>query len=137
MIQFIQESLSSAILDCIFQNIPLNQALSSAKKKDAELVAETSIAASSAKHVISSGSVVLGLETLWPVGTEQMASLAGSIYGMMIWLLPSYVRNWLTSLRDRAHVSAIESFTKVWCSPSLLSNELSQVCSSSRIYSNQ
>lgn len=127
LIQYIQESVSSAILDCIFQNIPLKPGLNNIKKKDVELVAEASIAANAAKHVISSSSVLLNFDTLWPVGTEQMASLAGSIYGLMIWLLPSYVRNWFTALRDRAHVSVIESFTKMWCSPSLLSSELSQV----------
>ena len=127
LIQYLQESVSSAILDCIFQNIPLKQGVSNIKKKDVELVAEASIAASAAKHVVGASSVLLSLDTLWPVGKGQMASLAGSIYGMMIWLLPSYVSNWFTSLRDRALVSAIESFTKAWCSPSLVSNELSQV----------
>lgn len=119
--------MSSEILDCIFQNIPLKQGVGTTKKKDIELVPEAAVAASFAKNVISSGSGLLNLETLWPVGIKQMASLAGSLYGMMIWLLPSYVNNWFTSLRDRSLLSAIESFTKVWCSPSLVSNELSQV----------
>lgn len=133
LIQYVRESVSSVILDCIFQNIPLKQGTSTIKKKDVELVAEVSIAASAAQHVLNSGSMLLSLETFWPVGTEQMASLAGSIYGMMIWLLPSYVSNWFTALRDRALVSAIESFTKVWCSPSLISSELSQVCGCSQL----
>ncbi|ONK62651.1 uncharacterized protein A4U43_C07F6420 [Asparagus officinalis] len=125
--QYVRESVSSEILDCIFQNIPLKQGVGTTKKKDIEFVPEAAVAASFAKNVISSGSGLLNLETLWPIGTEQMASLAGSLYGMMIWLLPSYVSNWFSSLRDRSLLSAIESFTKRWCSPSLVSNELSQV----------
>lgn len=127
LIHYVQESDSSTILDCIFQNIPLKTGTSNPKKKDVELVAEASKAAKAAKHIIVTRSVLLSIEALCPVGTDQMAILAGSVYGMMVRLLPSYVGNWFTSLRDRSLSAAIESFTKVWCSPSLVSDELSQV----------
>lgn len=127
LIQYIQDSVSSAVLDCIFQHIPLKLGASNLKKKDVELVVEASKAANAAKHVISTSSLLLYVESLWPVGTEQMASLAGALYGMIIQLLPSYARNWYTSLRDRSLSSSIEYFTKAWCSPPLLLDELSQV----------
>lgn len=127
LIQYIQDSVSSTILDCIFQHIPLKLPTNNQRRKESELSVEASKAASAAKHAIATCSLSSCIESLWPVGTEQMASLAGSIYGMMIHLLPFYVRNWFTSLRDRSLSSAIESFTKAWCSPHLLSDELSQV----------
>ncbi|XP_072959491.1 E3 ubiquitin-protein ligase listerin [Typha angustifolia] len=127
LVQYIQDSVSSAILDCIFQHIPLKPGTMNAKKKDAELASEASNAANASKHSISTCSVLLYVESLWPAGPENMASLAGSIYGMMIRLLPSYVRSWFTSLRDRSLSSAIESFTKAWCSPPLILDELSKV----------
>jgi hypothetical protein len=58
----------------------------------------------------------------------RMSSLAGSLYGMMIRLLPSFVRTWFTTLRDRSLSYSIESFTRQWCSPPLLLDEFSQVC---------
>ncbi|KAL0910784.1 hypothetical protein M5K25_018871 [Dendrobium thyrsiflorum] len=127
LVQFLQDSVSSTILDYLFQHIPLKAIGTSLKKKETELSGDALQAANSARHAISTGSFLLIMESLWPVGTEHMASLAGSIYGMMVQLLPSYVRNWFTSLRDRSLSSAIEFFTKVWCSPCLLSDELSQV----------
>ncbi|XP_008782594.2 E3 ubiquitin-protein ligase listerin isoform X1 [Phoenix dactylifera] len=127
LIQYIQDSVSSTIIDCIFQHIPMKLGASNLKKKDVDLVVEASKAANAAKRAISTCSLFLYVESLWPVGTEQMASLAGAIYGMIIRLLPSYVRNWFTSLRDRSFSSAIEYFTKTWCSPPLLLDELSQV----------
>lgn len=127
LIQYIQDYVSSTIIDCIFQHIPMKLGANNLKKKDVELVVEASKAANAAKHAISTSSLFFCVESLWPVGTEQMASLAGAIYGMIIRLLPSYVRNWFTSLRDRSFSSAIEYFTKAWCSPPLLLDELSQV----------
>lgn len=115
------------ILDCIFQHIPLKIGASNLKKKELELVVEASKAANAAKHSITTCSLTLYVQSLWPVGNETVASLAGSIYGMMIHRLPSYVRNWFSSLRDRSLLTAIESFTKAWCSPPLLLNEFSQV----------
>lgn len=98
------------------------------KKKDVELPMEASKAAAAAKRAIMTCSLLFAVESLWPVGTEQMATLSGAIYGLMLCLLPAYVRNWFTSLRDRPTSSAIEYFTKVWCSPPLLADELSKVC---------
>lgn len=129
LIQRIQDYASTAVLDCLFQHIPLK--LGSAhnmKKKDVELPMEVSKAAAAAKRAIMTCSLLFAVESLWPVGTEQMATLSGAIYGLMLCLLPAYVRNWFTSFRDRSTSSAIESFTKVWCSPPLLADELSQVC---------
>ncbi|XP_058075497.1 E3 ubiquitin-protein ligase listerin isoform X2 [Magnolia sinica] len=128
LIQCIQDNASSTILDCVFQHIPLKLGLGhNLKKKEADLPAEVSKAATSAKRAITTGSLLFAVESLWPVGTEQMASLAGSIYGLMLSLLPAYVRNWFTGSRDHSMSSAIESFTKTWCSPPLLADEFSQI----------
>lgn len=128
LIQHIQDYASTTILDCIFQHIPLKLGLAHhTKKKDIELPTEVSKAAAAAKRAITTCSVLFALESLWPIGAEQMASLTGAIYGLMLCLLPAYVRNWFTGLRDRSRSSAIESFTKTWCSPPLLSDELSQI----------
>ncbi|MQL94710.1 hypothetical protein Taro_027371, partial [Colocasia esculenta] len=128
LIQCIQDSVSPIILDFVFQHIPLKPgSLHSLKKKDTELPVETLKAANAAKHAITTCSLLFAIESFWPVGTDQMALLAGSIYGLMIRLLPAYVRSWFTSLRDRSLSQAIESFTKTWCSPPLFSEELSQI----------
>uniref|UniRef100_A0A1D1ZG63 E3 ubiquitin-protein ligase listerin n=2 Tax=Anthurium amnicola TaxID=1678845 RepID=A0A1D1ZG63_9ARAE len=124
----IQDSVSPIILDFVFQHIPLKVgSLHSLKKKEAELPVETMKAANAAKHAITTCSLLFAIESFWPVGVEQMSLLSGSIYGLMIRLLPAYVRNWFTNLRDRSLSQAIESFTKLWCSPPLFSEELSQV----------
>lgn len=116
------------ILDLVFQQFPLKVgSLHSQKKKDAELPMETSRAANGAKHAITTCSLVFAIEAFWPISVESMAVLAGSIYGLMIRLLPAYARNWFTALRDRSSSQSIESFTKLWCSPPLFSEELSQV----------
>lgn len=127
IVQYIQDSVSSTILDCIFQHIPLKTRGSNVKKKELELVVEASKAANAATHSITTCSLAFYIQSLWPIRTETIASLAGSIYGMMILLLPSFVRNWFSNLRDRSLSSAVESFTKAWCSPPLLLEELSQV----------
>lgn len=130
LIQYVQDSVSSAILDCLFQHIPLKKGTVNAKKKkDAELVPEASSASSASVNAISKCYIYYYVESLWPTGAEQMASLAGALYGMMIRLLPSYVRNWFSGLRDRSLSSAVEAFTKEWCSPPLLMDELSKVSS--------
>lgn len=56
-----------------------------------------------------------------------MASFAGAIYGLMLTTVPAYVRGWFNDIRDRTTSSAIESFTRAWCSPPLITNELSQI----------
>lgn len=133
IVQFIQDNINPEILVCLFQHIPLS-VTSSTKRKDkdiANLLPEASNAASASKLAIVNCSMSLFVESLWPIGTEQMTSLAGGLYGMMVRLLPSYVHGWFTSLRNRSLSMAIESYTKTWCSPSLVSDELSQV---SRFY---
>ncbi|KAG2622911.1 E3 ubiquitin-protein ligase listerin-like isoform X1 [Panicum virgatum] len=127
VLQYIQEKISPCILDCIFQHIPVKSAAPSGKKKDAELLPEAEAAAKSSKDAIVTCSLLPYVESLSPVGTLQMASLAGSLYGMMIRLLPSFVRTWFTTLRDRSLSYSIESFTRQWCSPPLLLDEFSQV----------
>ncbi|VAI40549.1 unnamed protein product [Triticum turgidum subsp. durum] len=114
------------------RHIPLRSgsgggASASGKKKDAELVPEAKAAAEGSKNAIVTCSLLPYVESLWPVGVMEMASLAGSLYGMMIRLLPSYVRTWFTGLRDRSLSSSIESLTRVWCSPPLLLDEFCQV----------
>ncbi|CAN6344350.1 unnamed protein product [Urochloa humidicola] len=127
VLQYIQEKVSPCILDCIFQHIPVKTAAPSGKKKDAELMPEAEAAAKASKNAIVTCSLLPYVESLSPVGTWQMASLAGSLYGMMIRLLPSFVRTWFTTLRDRSLSYSIESFTRQWCSPPLLLDEFSQV----------
>ncbi|KAK9124663.1 hypothetical protein Sjap_014265 [Stephania japonica] len=128
LIQYMQDSANSATLDCLFQHIPLKYGVSqSFKKKDVVIPVEVSQAANAAALAISTGSAWFCIKSLSPVERETMASLAGALYGLMLRVLPAYVRDWFTSLRDRSTSSAIESFTKVWCSPSLLADELSQI----------
>lgn len=136
IVQYIQDSVSSTILDCIFQHIPLKSGANNVKKKEIELAVEASNAANAARHSITTCSLELYVQSLWPVRIDTMASLAGSIYGMMIHLLPSYVRNWFSSLRDRSLSSAVESFTKAWCSPPLILDELCQVTALTKKYIN-
>ncbi|GER35478.1 E3 ubiquitin-protein ligase listerin [Striga asiatica] len=127
-IQYVQDSTNSAILDCVFQHIPLELYMgASSRKKDIELLEVGSKAADSAKLAIATSSVLFSLESLWPISPESMASLAGATFGLMLHNLPAYVRGWFSDIRDRSASSAIESFTKAWCSPTLISNELSQV----------
>ncbi|KAF5201967.1 E3 ubiquitin-protein ligase listerin [Thalictrum thalictroides] len=128
LVQCIQDSANSKILDCLFEHIPLKAGITHGlKRKDVELPAEVSQAASAATRAITTGSLLFSVESLYLVGREAMASLAGAIYGLMLHALPSYVRDWFTSLRDRTTSAAIESFTKTWCSPPLLADELSQI----------
>ncbi|CAA0838114.1 E3 ubiquitin-protein ligase listerin [Striga hermonthica] len=127
-IQYVQDSTNLPILDCVFQHIPLELYMgASSRKKDIELLEVGSKAADSAKHAIATSSVLFSLEFLWPISPESMASLAGATFGLMLHNLPAYVRGWFSDIRDRSASSAIESFTKTWCSPTLISNELFQV----------
>lgn len=128
MVQYIQEFATSTVLDCLFQHIPLEFCVpSSLKKKDSELPASVSEAAKSATRAITSNSVLFCLESLWPVRPEKVASLAGAIFGLMLCVLPAYVRGWFSDIRDRSTSSAIEFFTRAYCSPPLIMNELSQI----------
>lgn len=128
LVQHIQEFASSAILDCLFQHIPFELCVNHGlKKKDTELPPELADISTSATHAIKTGSVLFAVESLWPIGPEKMASLASAIFGLMLRVLPAYVRVWFSDLRDRSASSAIESFTKRWCSPQLVSDELSQI----------
>ena len=127
MVQYMQDTADSTILDCIFQHIPL-ESLAGSSLKRKELPPAVSRAATAAAHAITTGSVLLSVENLWPLEAEKMTSLAGAIYGLMLCMLPAYVREWFNSIRDRSRSSMIESFTIRWCSPLLIKNELNQVC---------
>ncbi|CAK9166921.1 unnamed protein product [Ilex paraguariensis] len=128
LIQCIQDSANSTVLDCLFQHIPVELFMvPSLRKKELEPPPGVSEAATAATCAITTSSVLFYVESLWPVGPEKMASLAGAIYGLMLRILPAYVRGWFTDIRDRSISSAIESFTKAWCSPPLITNELSQI----------
>ncbi|KAL3829039.1 hypothetical protein ACJIZ3_017841 [Penstemon smallii] len=128
MIQYVQDSTNSAVLDCLFQHIPLELCMgTSSRKKDIELPAAVTEAANAAKCAITTSSVLFAVEFLWPTSPEKVASLAGAVFGLMLHNLPAYVRGWFSDVRDRSGSSAIESFTKSWCSPTLISNELSQI----------
>ncbi|GLT26789.1 hypothetical protein SLA2020_018310 [Shorea laevis] len=128
LLQYIQDSANSAILDCLFQHIPLDLCLAHIlKKKDEQLPTVLSEAATAATSAILKGSLLFAVESLWPINAVKMASLAGAIYGLMLHLLPAYVRGWFSDLRDRSTSSLIESFTRSWCSPPLIANELSLI----------
>ncbi|CAN0903785.1 E3 ubiquitin-protein ligase listerin [Linum grandiflorum] len=128
LVQYVQGSGNSVILDCIFQHIPLEEFSSQIlKKKDVELPPEASEAAKAAARAITTGSLLFAVESLWPIGPKNMATLAGALYGFMLRVLPAYVRGWFSELRDRSMSSLIESFTRSWCSPALIVNELSQI----------
>ncbi|KAF7816195.1 E3 ubiquitin-protein ligase listerin [Senna tora] len=128
LIQYIQDSATPIVLDCLFQHIPLElSTVQSLKQKDAELPADLSEAASAATRAITNGSLLFLVESLWPVESVKISSLAGAIYGLMLSVLPAYVRSWFSDLRDRNTSSVIESFTRTCCSPPLITNELSQI----------
>ncbi|KAK7300853.1 hypothetical protein RJT34_11704 [Clitoria ternatea] len=128
VIQYIQDSATSVILDCVFQHIPEEISMvQSLKKKDAERSGGLSEAASAASRATTSGSLLFSVESLWPVESEKISSLAGAMYGLMLQVLPAYVRGWFSDLRDRNTSAVIESFTRSCCSPPLIANELSQI----------
>ena len=127
--QYIERTANPLILDSLFQHIPLELYMAqSLKKKDAIGLSDLSGVASAAVLAITTGSSLSTVESLWPIDTGKMAALAGAIYGLMIRVLPAYVRGWFSEMRDRSASSSIEAFTRSWCSPSLIMNELSQVC---------
>lgn len=128
LIQYIQDSATPVILDCLFQHIPVDISMNqSLKKKDAELSGSLSKSASAATLATNTGSLLFSVESLWPIESEKISSLAGAIYGLMLHVLPAYVRGWFNDLRDRNISTAIESFTRTCCSPPLIANELSQI----------
>ncbi|XVF20393.1 hypothetical protein REPUB_Repub11eG0194700 [Reevesia pubescens] len=128
LVQYIQNSANMLILDCLFQHLPSDLCLMHVlKKKDGELPNVLSEAATAATRSITTGSLLFSVESLWPIEPVKMAALAGAIYGLMLRLLPAYVRGWFSDLRDRSTSSLIESFTKTWCSPPLVANELSLI----------
>ncbi|XP_010446177.1 PREDICTED: E3 ubiquitin-protein ligase listerin-like [Camelina sativa] len=128
LVQYIEKTANPLILDSLFQHIPLELYMAqSLKKKDGDVPTELSVVASAATHAIMTGSSLSTVESLWPIETGKMASLAGAIYGLMLRVLPAYVREWFSEMRDRSTSSLIEAFTRSWCSPSLIKNELSQI----------
>jgi hypothetical protein len=127
-VQYIEKTANPLILDSLFQHIPLELYMGqSLKKKDGDIPSELSVVASAATRAIITGSSLSTVESLWPIETGKMASLAGAIYGLMLRVLPAYVREWFSEMRDRSASSLIEAFTRTWCSPSLIKNELSQI----------
>ncbi|CAF1768030.1 unnamed protein product [Brassica napus] len=128
LVQYIERTANPLILDSLFQHIPLELYMAqSLKKKDAIGLSDLSGVASAAVLAITTGSSLSTVESLWPIDTGKMAALAGAIYGLMIRVLPAYVRGWFSEMRDRSASSSIEAFTRSWCSPSLIMNELSQI----------
>ncbi|GAV58652.1 zf-RING_2 domain-containing protein [Cephalotus follicularis] len=128
LVQYIQDSSNSVILDCLFQHIPLELCTAQiVKKKDGEIPDVVSGATTAATHAITNGLLLSSIESLWPIEPTKMASLAGAIYGLMLRVFPAYVRVWFSDLRDRSMSSMIESFTRSWCSPPLIANELLQI----------
>lgn len=126
--QYIQDSANSVILDCLFQHIPLELCMvHNLKKKDGELPSHASEVATAATHAIATGSLLFSVESLFPIEPLRMASLAGAMYGLMLRFLPAFVRGWFSDLRNRSDSSLIEAFTRSWCSPLLIENEISQV----------
>jgi hypothetical protein len=128
LVHYIERTANPLILDSLFQHIPLEQYMAqSLKKKDGDIASELSVVASAATRAITTGSSLSTVESLWPIESGKMASLAGAIYGLMLRVLPAYVREWFSEMRDRSASSLIEAFTRSWCSPSLIKNELSQI----------
>ncbi|KAG7538391.1 Zinc finger RING-CH-type [Arabidopsis suecica] len=128
LVQYIEKTANRLILDSLFQHIPLELYMGqNLKKKDGDIPSELSVVASAATRAIVTGSSLSTVESLWPIETGKMASLAGAIYGLMLRVLPAYVREWFSEMRDRSASSLIEAFTRSWCSPSLIENELSQI----------
>lgn len=126
MIQYVQDTADSAIIDCLFQHIPLDSLTASSLKKK-EHPATISNAATAATLAITSASLVFSVKSLWPVAEDKMSLLAGAIFGLTLCVLPAYVREWFSNIRDRSKSAIIESFTKTWCSPRLIMNELNQI----------
>lgn len=127
--QYIERNANSLILDSLFQHIPLELCMAhTLKKNNEDIPSELSMVASAATLAITTGSLLSAVESLWPIETGKVASLAGGLYGLMLRVLPAYVREWFSDMRDRSVSSLIEAFTRSWCSPSLIKNELSQVC---------
>lgn len=128
LVQYIQDSANSVILDCLFQHIPLELCMvHNLKKKDGELPSHASEVATAATHAIATGSLLFSVESLFPIEPLRMASLAGAMYGLMLRFLPAFVRGWFSDLRNRSDSSLIEAFTRSWCSPLLIENEISQI----------
>ncbi|KAJ8751318.1 hypothetical protein K2173_016502 [Erythroxylum novogranatense] len=128
LVQYVQDSTGPLILDCILQHIPLESCMVHvSKKKDMALLDGVPEAASAATRAIKTGSLLFAVESLWPIDLQKMSSLAGALFGLMLQVLPAYVREWFTEIRDRSKSSQIESFTRMWCSPPLIVNELSQI----------
>ncbi|XP_076904678.1 E3 ubiquitin-protein ligase listerin-like [Bidens hawaiensis] len=127
LIQHIKDSCNPMILDCIFQHIPLELCAASVKKKLSQLPPGISEFAQSATRAITNNSVLFAVESLWPIGPDRMTSFTGAMYGLMLKTLPAYVREWFNDVRDHTSSSAIESFTRTWCSPPLIADELSQI----------
>ncbi|GAB2242261.1 hypothetical protein Droror1_Dr00019036 [Drosera rotundifolia] len=128
LVQHIQESASTVILDMIFQHVPLELcSASTSKKRDADIPKQLSDIGAAATRSITTGSLQFALDSLWPIQQEKLALLAACIFGLMLRLLPAYVRGWFYDVRDRSALSAIEMFTKAWCSPCLIADELSQI----------
>ncbi|CAN8253175.1 unnamed protein product [Cochlearia groenlandica] len=128
LVHYIERTANPVILNSLFQHIPLELYMAQSLKKTKEdIPSELSVVASAATRAITNGSSLATIESLWPIETEKMATLAGAIYGLMLRVLPAYVRQWFSELRDRSASSSIEAFTRTWCSPSLIKNELSQI----------
>ncbi|WOH01951.1 hypothetical protein DCAR_0521338 [Daucus carota subsp. sativus] len=126
LVQHIKDFAHPAILDCLFHHIPLESCMPRGLKKK-ELSAVLSSIGPAAASAITTGSAMSGVELLWPLGPETMAKLACTVFGLMLCILPAYVREWFGNIRNRSTLNAVESFTRVWCSPPLITNELSQI----------
>lgn len=128
MVQYAQDSGStSTLLDCLFQHIPIKQSSPSSSKKYNATAIEANGPASAAKLSVATSSLYFSVEALWPIDIDKMADLAGAVYGLMLRVLPAYVRDWIINLRDRPAASFIEAFTTTWCSHQLLDDEFSKI----------
>ena len=129
MVQYVQDFGSpSTLLDFVFQHIPLKQISSHGlKKKGSAAVIESTNVASTARESTTKNSLSVFVDELWPIGIEEMATLAGAVYGLMLHVLPTYVRDGFTSLQDVFATFSIDAFTTTWCSAQLLADEFSQV----------
>lgn len=67
------------------------------------------------------------VQALLPIGIQEIATLAGAVYGLMPRVIPTSVRDWFTSLRVQSAAFSIEAFTIAWCSPQLFADEFSHI----------
>ena len=107
MVEYVQDFCSpSTLLDFLFQHIPLKKSSSHGiKKKGSATVIEATNVASTTRESITTNSLSSFVDELWPIGIEEMATLAGAVYGLMLRVLPTYFHDGFKMLLPDVMVS--------------------------------